>query len=88
MSDHVRNTGAMRASLRCGVRTRDGDPCRVPAVRGKTRCRMHGGAPGSGAPRGNRNARSHGLFTAEAMTERRQIQTVLAEARKLLEEMK
>lgn len=88
MSDHVRNTGPMLASLRCGVRTRDGDPCRAPAVRGKTRCRMHGGAPGSGAPRGNRNARSHGLFTAEAMTERRQIQTVLAEARKLLEEMK
>jgi len=78
----------MLAIPRCGARTRTGDPCRAPVVRGRKRCRMHGGAPGSGAPRGNRNARSHGLFTAEAMTERRQIQTVLAEARKLLEEMK
>jgi len=39
--------------------------CRSPAVRGKKRCRMHGGAPGSGPPRGNRNARKHALFTKE-----------------------
>ena len=41
---------------RCGARTRDGNPCRSPAVRGKRRCRMHGGAAGSGAPIGNKNA--------------------------------
>ena len=28
---------------RCGARTRAGCPCRSPAVRGKQRCRMHGG---------------------------------------------
>jgi len=49
---------------------------------------MHGGAPGSGAPEANRNARKHGLFTGEAIAERRQIQTLLGEARRLLEEMK
>jgi uncharacterized protein YjcR len=49
---------------------------------------MHGGAPGSGAPRGNRNARKHGLFTAVAIAERRRIQALLGEARRLLEEMK
>jgi uncharacterized protein YjcR len=57
-------------------------------VRGKKRCRMHGGAQGSGAPRSNQNARKHGLFTRDAIAERRQIQTLLGEARKLLEEMK
>ena len=88
MSDHVRNTGAMRASLRCGVRTRDGDPCRAPAVRGTTRCRMHGGAPGSGAPRANRNARKHGRFTGEAIAERRRIRALLGETRTLLEQLK
>jgi len=88
MSAHLRNTCPMLASPRCGARTRAGDPCRSPAARGKQRCRMHGGAAGSGAPSGNRNARRHGLFTAEAMTERRQIQALLVEARKLLEEMK
>jgi len=88
MSDHIRNTGPMLASLRCGAKTRCGGACRAPATRGKTRCRMHGGAAGSGAPRANQNARKHGLFTREAVAERRQIQALLGEARKLLREMK
>ena len=33
--------------------------CQSPAVRGKKRCRMHGGT-NPGAPRGNRNAWKHG----------------------------
>jgi uncharacterized protein YjcR len=45
---------------------------------------MHGGAPKSGAPRGNRNARTRGRFTGEVITERKQIQALLADARKLL----
>jgi len=48
---------------------------------------MHGGAKGSGAPRANRNARKHGLFTGDAVEERREIQAMLKEARNLLEEM-
>ena len=88
MSDHARQTAPMLASPRCGAKTRSGGACRAPAVRGKTRCRMHGGAPGSGAPRGNRNARKHGLFTGDAIAERKQIQVLLGEARKLLQEMK
>jgi hypothetical protein len=32
---------------------------------------MHGGAPGSGAPIGNKNAFRHGGYTAEAITWRR-----------------
>jgi uncharacterized protein YjcR len=49
---------------------------------------MHGGAHGSGAPRANQNAHKHGLFTGDAIAERRQIQALLGEARGLLEEMK
>jgi glucans biosynthesis protein len=78
----------MLASQRCGARTRRGGACRAPAVRGKTRCRMHGGAPGSGAPRGNQNARTYGLFTKDAIAERRQVRALLDEARKLLRELK
>jgi hypothetical protein len=88
MSDHISNTGPMLASRRCGAKTRCGGACRSPAVSGRKRCRMHGGAHGSGAPRANRNARKHGLFTRDAIAERRQIQVLLGEARKLLEEMK
>jgi hypothetical protein len=88
MSGHIRNTGPMLASPRCGARTRFGGACRSPAVHGRKRCRMHGGAAGSGAPRANRNARKHGLFTGDAIAGRRRIQALLGEARKLLEEMK
>ena len=88
MSDHTRNVGPMLASRRCGARTRSGCTCRAPAVAGKTRCRMHGGAAGSGAPRANRNARKHGLFTRDAIAERRAIRALLGEARKLLERIR
>ena len=88
MSGHIRNTGPMQASPRCGAKTRSGGACRSPAVHGKKRCRMHGGAPGSGAPKANQNARKHGLFSRDSIAERRQIQALLGEARKLLEEMK
>jgi len=88
MSEHARHTVPMLASPRCGAKIRSGGSCRSPAVRGKRRCRMHGGAPESGAPRGNQNARKHGLFTKAAIAERKQIQALLADARKLLQEMK
>jgi uncharacterized protein YjcR len=36
------------------------------------RCRMHGG-PSPGAPKGNKNALKHGLYTAEAIVRRREM---------------
>jgi uncharacterized protein YjcR len=84
---HARNTGPMRASLRCGANTRSGETCRAPALRGKTRCRMHGGAAGSGAPFGNYNAVKHGFFTGEAIDERKLVRTVLMDAEDLLREL-
>ena len=50
-------------SKRCGAKTRSGKPCAAPAVKGKERCRMHGGARGSGAPLGNQNALKTGRHT-------------------------
>jgi hypothetical protein len=35
---------------KCGAKTRKGTPCKGPAVRGKKRCRMHGGT-NPGRPR-------------------------------------
>lgn len=52
-------------ALRCGARTRTGTSCKSPAVRGRQRCRMHGGT-NRGAPKGNRNAWVHGNRSAEA----------------------
>ena len=67
----------MNQARRCGARTRDGSPCRSPAVRGKRRCRMHGAH--AGPPRGNRNALKHGQRTAEAVAWRRRARELLAE---------
>jgi glucans biosynthesis protein len=83
---HKRNTRPMRESPRCGAKTRAGTPCRSPAVRGKTRCRMHGGAKGSGAPRGNNNALKHGTYTKAECERRARIREMLNEARKLISE--
>lgn len=80
MTVRLRNTGPMLCSPRCGARTRAGTPCMSPAVTGKKRCRMHGGAPGSGAPRGNKNALKHGRYTRKAIATRRQTRRLMREA--------
>jgi hypothetical protein len=85
--DHPRNTGPVLSSPRCGAKTRSGKPCMSPAVHGKKRCRMHGGAPGSGAPSGNKNALKHGLYTREAIEERRQLRTLMRQSRLLIQDI-
>jgi len=74
----------MLASQRCGAKTRKGGTCKSPVVGGKKRCRMHGGAPGSGAPQGNKNAVKHGLYTREAIAQRRQLRELIRQSRNLL----
>ena len=74
----------MLSSSRCGAKTRAGTPCISPDVIGKKRCRLHGGAPGSGAPRGNKNALKHGVYTREAIAERRQTRKLMRQAIALL----
>ncbi len=85
--NHPRNTGPMWKSPRCGARTRTGAPCQAPAVSGRTRCRMHGGAKGSGAPRGNKNALKHGTYTKEAIEERRQLREMIRGMEQTLKEI-
>ena len=53
--DNPMDLATLRVSLmhqapRCGARTRSGEKCLSPAMKGKARCRIHGGAKGSGAP--------------------------------------
>jgi glucans biosynthesis protein len=68
MKDHTDNPiepANLANSPRCGAKTRSGGECRSPAVRGRRRCRLHGGTS-PGAPKGNRNAWKHGNRSAEA----------------------
>lgn len=56
-----------------------------PAVSGKLRCRMHGGAKGSGAPKGERNgAFRHGMRTAEMIELRREANSIIRGAKAML----
>jgi hypothetical protein len=73
---------------RCNARTRRGTPCQQAAVGGRKRCRMHGGAEGSGAPEGNRNAFRHGRYTAEALACRRKVAVLLRACRNQLGAMR
>lgn len=75
----------MSASPRCGAKTRKGTPCQAPAVSGKKRCRMHGGAKGSGAPMGNQNALKHGLYTHEMLEFKKHIRELLNDGKEMIE---
>ncbi|WP_279594047.1 hypothetical protein [Methylobacterium sp. J-030] len=60
--------------------------CQSPAVSGKMRCRMHGGAKGSGGPRGERNGSYRtGLHTGEMVAFRRVCRATIAGARGALD---
>jgi len=61
----------LRLAPQCEAQTRRGRPCKAKAANGKGRCRLHGGALGSGAPSGRRNGNyRHGRHTKEAIAER------------------
>jgi hypothetical protein len=77
---------AVEPALRCDDALRHAG--RSPAVGWKKRCRMHGGAPGSGAPPGNKNALKHGLYTREAIEERRHWRALMRQSRRLIEQIK
>jgi hypothetical protein len=49
---------------------------------------MHGGAPGSGAPRGNNNALKHGAYSREAIERRRGIREFIHRSYDLINKMK
>jgi len=49
---------------------------------------MHGGAAGSGAPRGNKNAVTHGFYTRKAKAERQKIRKLVLHSRDLIQKVK
>jgi hypothetical protein len=67
---------------RCGAKTRSGQLCRQAAVTGRSRCRMHGGARGSGGPLGKRNGKfKHGLHSREGLARRKAMRGKLRDMR-------
>jgi len=82
---HRQQPWPMHLSPRCGARTRRGSPCRSPAVKGRRRCRMHGGSVGSGPPAGNRNALRHGRYSRELIEFRLAMRELVRESAEKIE---
>lgn len=76
---------------RCGARTRQGVPCKAPAM-ANGRCRMHGGkSTGPRTPQRLAALRKahlkHGRYTAETVAFRRCLCTFLANGHQTLKEI-
>jgi hypothetical protein len=85
-ADVARRLANMAEARRCGAKTRAGHPCRQAAVRDRIRCRMHGGAKGSGGPEGDCNGNfKHGLNTREAKAIRRVMRAKVREIQALIQ---
>jgi glucans biosynthesis protein len=80
----VKRRRAPASADSCGARLRDGALCARPPVEGRRRCRSHGCAPRTGAPKGNRNALKHGCFSAAELARNRQLNEFIRECRDTL----
>jgi glucans biosynthesis protein len=88
-ADIERRLSNLAKAPRCGARTRAGHPCKQAAVTGRARCRMHGGARGSGGPCGDRNGNfKYGLWTVENVEMRKAVRLKIRGTRALLQELK
>lgn len=82
-------TGNPLNAPRCGARNRQGLPCRSAAMKGKRRCRLHGGkSTGPRTPEGiaaiKTSRTKHGRYSKEAVALRRTSRARLRELRDLL----
>jgi hypothetical protein len=83
--DIERRLDNLAKAPRCGAKTRAGGICKQAAIKGRPRCRMHGGARGSGGPPGERNGNfRHGYFTAKSVAERKAVREVVRQTRRIL----
>ena len=81
---HTSEPLPLREAPRCGAKTRSGKRCRSPAVGGKQRCRMHGGALGSGGPCGDRNGNfRHGRYSKEHKAKLQPLRQLMLESKEL-----
>jgi len=82
---HGNTPGDPSKARRCDARarTRGNEPCRSPALRGKERCRMHGGrSTGPRTPEGRARSKrarwKHGAYSVEAEREFRHLKAECA----------
>jgi hypothetical protein len=75
--DTERRLKNLKQAPRCGALTRSGAACQRPAIRGRHRCRLHGGLS-PGAPRGTKNGNFRtGNWTVEVIQERKWLRSLV-----------
>lgn len=84
--DRTRN---FRNAPRCGARNRAGLPCGEPAMKGRARCRLHGGksqgpTTKAGLSRSKAARLTHGLYSQETAHERDEVRNLIALAKSTL----
>jgi hypothetical protein len=81
-----RNYAFQSAPRCCATSKRTGERCKAPAVKGWKVCRFHGAR--GGAPKGKRNGMyRHGLYTKEAVKDRRFLRQLLRQSRAAVTEI-
>jgi len=83
--------GDLPKTPRCGAKTRRGTLCKCPAM-ANGRCRLHGGLStgpktAEGIERIRRAVTTHGRYSKAAKNYRRDLRTLLQEARTLLNQI-
>ncbi|WP_426042891.1 HGGxSTG domain-containing protein [Brevundimonas sp. TWP2-3-4b1] len=74
----------LRRACRCGAKTRAGTPCQSPAIKGRKRCRMHGGRS-PGAPKGEASGNYvSGRWTVETIKARATVRGLVKLCRRTL----
>lgn len=83
------NRPAFMRAPRCLARNRRGQPCQAPAMRGRKRCRLHGGkATGAKTAEGRERIRQahlvHGMYTPEMIALRREARQLSRAIREMI----
>ena len=77
----------LNSAPRCLAKTRKGSLCQAPSVHGKRRCRLHGCGNGSGAPKGNTYAVTHGGTTTKVKAFKKEIREEIRDSFALMEQI-
>jgi len=78
----------LRTLPRCQATAKStGRRCGNPAMKNKRVCYLHGGKS-PGAPKGNKNALKHGLYTTGAIAERLYVRMLLKRSKDLMAELR
>ena len=87
---HATRFGADWPGRRCGAKTRSGGACQNPAIKGRSRCKLHGGlSTGPRTPEGKaRSIAAHTKHGRRSRAHVARVKAINAELRRITYELK